>query len=199
MLALTLPITILCALFANDAISVLLGPKWRDAAPIFRLLAPTILAFAMINPFGWLLFSMGRLERSLKIALVIAPLVIAGYVIGLPYGPKGVALGYSVAMVLWIFPHIAWCVQGTVISFWDVVQVLSRPLISGAVASILPLALQLFYASSFSPLLRLVTGVSLFISVYIAMLLFVMGQKEFYLNLIGTLRRRTPLEEEALV
>ena len=46
----TLPITITCALFANDLILVFLGPKWKDAAVIFRLLAPTILIFALINP-----------------------------------------------------------------------------------------------------------------------------------------------------
>jgi O-antigen/teichoic acid export membrane protein len=87
-LALTLPITIICALFADDLIFVLLGPKWKEAAVIFRLLAPTILIFAMINPLAWLLFSLGMVGRSLKVALVLAPLVIAGYVMGLPYGPK---------------------------------------------------------------------------------------------------------------
>ncbi len=55
-LAMTLPITIACALFANDLILVLLGPKWKDVVSIFRLLAPTILMFALINPLGWLLF-----------------------------------------------------------------------------------------------------------------------------------------------
>jgi PST family polysaccharide transporter len=66
-LGLTLPITIVCALFAKDLIAVLLGAKWNEAAPIFRLLAPTILIFAMINPFSWLLFSIGKVGRSLKI------------------------------------------------------------------------------------------------------------------------------------
>jgi len=41
-LGLTLPITIACAFFANDVVLVLLGAKWKDAAPIFRWLAPTI-------------------------------------------------------------------------------------------------------------------------------------------------------------
>ena len=75
--AFTLPITIACALFANDMILLVLGPKWSEAAPIFRLLAPTILIYAMINPMWWLLVSVGLVRRSLKIALVLAPLVIA--------------------------------------------------------------------------------------------------------------------------
>ncbi len=197
--ALTLPITILCALFAKEAISILLGPKWTEAVPIFRLLAPTILIFAMINPFSWLLFAMGKVGRSLKIALVIAPLVIAGYVIGLPYGPTGVALGYSVAMAVWILPHIAWCVHGTPISFWDVLQTLSRPLLSGLVASILPLMIESSYGQLLSPLFRLITGVVLFLGVYAVMLLYAMGQKAFYWNLVRGLRASRSLNEKSLV
>src|SRR5271169_3413575 len=48
-LGLTLPITIACALFADDVVFVLLGPKWKEAAGIVRLLAPTIAIFAIIN------------------------------------------------------------------------------------------------------------------------------------------------------
>jgi O-antigen/teichoic acid export membrane protein len=197
-IALTIPATIVCALFANDAISVLLGEKWREAAPIFRLLAPTIMIFAMINPFSWLLFAIGKVGRSLKIALVIAPLVIGGYVLGLPYGPKGVALGYSVAMALWLLPHIVWCVHGTAISFWDVVKSLSRPLISGGVAAIPPLVFQLSGGDALGPLVRLVVGVTAFLIVYLGMLLFVMGQQAFYVGLIRGLSGGRSVEEKAL-
>lgn len=198
-LALTLPITLLCALFANDTILVLLGAKWKEAIPIFRLLAPTILIFAMINPFSWLLFSIGKVERSLKIALVIAPLVIAGYVIGLPYGPKGVALGYSTAMALWVVPHIVWCVKGTPISVRDVFETLSRPLLSGIVATAVSFALQFFCGQLLSPLPRLILGGTVFVCIYLVMLLYAMGQKEFYMDLYRGLRRRSTGEENALI
>ncbi len=197
-LALTLPITLVCTLFANDAILVLLGQKWREAIPIFRLLAPTILIFAMINPFSWLLFSIGLVGRSLKIALVIAPLVITATIIGLPYGPKGVAFAYSTAMSLWVVPHIAWCVHGTMVSVKDVLRALSRPLLSGVVAGVVTFTLQFFYGPMLSPLPRLLSGVTFFVCAYLGMLLYVMGQKGFYLDLIRGLRRRRSVEESAL-
>ena len=196
-LALTIPITLCSAIFAKDAIYVLLGEKWREAVPIFRLLAPTIMIFAMINPFSWLLFATGKVVRSLKIALVIAPLVIAGYVIGLPYGPKGVALGYSSAMALWLLPNVAWCVHGTAISFWDVMKSLGRPLISGGVACILPLVFQLSYGQALSPLFRLAIGITVFAAVYLIMLLYAMGQQAFYVNLVRGLKS-CPAEQESL-
>ncbi len=194
----TLPITLAAALFANDLILVLLGPQWHDAAVIFRLLAPTILIFAMINPLGWLLFSLGMVGRSLKIALVLAPIVMTGYIIGLPYGPKGVAFAYSAAMTLWLVPHIAWSVHGTMISLRDIVLVVSRPLLSGIVATVLAFGALSLCGSSLSPLARLGLGGTVLLGAYAGMLLYVMGQKTFYFDLLRGLRKRSRAEETAL-
>jgi PST family polysaccharide transporter len=197
-LGLTVPITIACALFGDDLISVLLGPKWKAAVPIFRLLAPTILMFAMMNPFSWLLFSMGWVNRSLKIALVIAPLAISAYLIGLPYGPKGVALAYSTAMTIWLVPHILWCIHGTNISFGDILGVVKRPVISAVVAASLAFAVQFQFGQTLPPLLRLVVGCGILFAVYAVILLYVMGQKAFYTELIRGLTGRSSVEEKNL-
>ena len=133
--SLTLPTTIFCALFSHDIILVVLGSKWLDAEPIFRLLTPTIFIFGIINPFGSLLLSIGLQERSLKIALVIAPIVISAYLVGLPFGPKGVAFSYSAAMALWLIPHILWCIRGTIFSLSDILLAIGRPLLSAIVAA----------------------------------------------------------------
>jgi O-antigen/teichoic acid export membrane protein len=194
-LALTVPMTIVCALFADDLIAVLLGSKWTGTAVIFRLLAPTILIFALINPLWWLLVSTGLIGRSLNIALIIAPLVIAGYVIGLPYGPTGVALSYSSVMTLWVLPHIAWCVHGTIVSFQDIMVAVSRPLLSGCAAVALAFGVQRLYGQLLPPLPRLVLGVTVLLGVYLGMLMYVMGQKAFYLDLLRGMRSRSPIEE----
>ncbi len=51
-LAVTLPVTVAFALFSDDLIRVVLGRKWAASATLLRLLAPTILVFAIINPLG---------------------------------------------------------------------------------------------------------------------------------------------------
>lgn len=180
----TVPITFICALFGDDMIAVLLGPKWKAAAPIFRLLAPTILMFAMMNPFAWLLYATGKVVRSLQIAFAIAPLVITGYLIGLPYGPKGVALGYSIAMTLWLLPHIVWCVRGSAITFMDVMRTVSRPILSSVIAAGLSQLLLFTVPEPFPPLPRLSINVAFFTLIYAGILLFAMGQKSLYMNLL---------------
>ena len=195
-LTLTLPITLSCALFADDIVLVLLGPKWTEAAPIFRLLAPTILVFALINPLGWLLFATGRVERSLKVAFVLAPLVIAAVVAGIPYGPSGVAFAYSAVMMAWVIPHIAWCIHGSVISLWDIVRILRPIFISGIIAAVLGFAVQYFYSWMLSPIPRLVLESSVLFGSYFLMFMYGMKQKGMYLDIFRTLWRGPSIEEK---
>jgi O-antigen/teichoic acid export membrane protein len=192
-LALTLPITVACVLFADDLIFMVLGPKWNDAVTIFRLLAPATLVFAVINPLGWFLVSIGMIGRSLKIALVIAPLVIAAYLVGLPHGPKGVAFAYSAAMTLWVIPHVAWSIHSTVISFQDILRTVAPPLLSGLVSAALAFAVRLSCEPLASPLLRLLLSSFVFLIAYLGMLLYVMGEKSSYTALLRVLR--TPFSE----
>lgn len=182
-MALTLPTTIACALFSDDLIAVLLGPKWKDAAEIFRLLAPTILVFAIANPLAWLLNSLGLVERGLKIALVFAPFMIVGYVIGLAYGPRGVALAYSTVMTLTIVPIAAWAVHGTVVCVWDILMAVRRPLASSVAAMGIAFGMQLFYGPMLPLLPKLLIESILFGTTYLGVLLFMEGQKPFYLDL----------------
>jgi len=198
-LSLTVPITTVCALFANDVIAVFLGAKWKEAAPIVRLLAPTIFVFAVINPLGWLLYSLGLVERSLKIALVFAPLIITGYLIGLPYGPRGVAAAYSAVIILWMLPHIAWCVHRTIVSFWDILRTASPPVVSGVLAGMFAVTVRSFYGQFLPPLLRLVLESSVVCAAYLGILLFAAGQRSFYLDLLRGFKAASSGEEKNLI
>ena len=196
-LGLTLPITIACALFADDVVLVLLGPKWQASTEIVRLLAPTIAVMAVINPMGWLIYSLGLVRRSLKIALVFAPIMILGCVLGLPYGATGVAFAYSAVMVLWVVPHVAWCVHGTAISLRDVAAAVIRPLACGVVAGAVGYAVRLMCGDFLSPLPRLVLESGVLAVTFFALLVFVAGQKALYVDLLRGLRRGRAVQDYA--
>lgn len=183
-LSLVIPITFSCALTSDDIVTVFLGDAWNEAVPIFRLLAPTILAFAMINPFAWLMVSTGQVVRSLKIACMITPTVILGYVLGLQAGPEGVAAGFSIAMLLIIVPMILWAKHGTLISMGDVAIAIARPLTSVLIASGATWFVMPHLAFIQSTLLRLTLANAVLFGIYLLVLLIVFAQKRIYWDLL---------------
>jgi O-antigen/teichoic acid export membrane protein len=187
--ALTVPVTIACAVFADDLVFVALGPKWKNTAPIFRLLAPTILVFAIANPLGWLLSALGLVGRALKIALVFAPFMIAGYMAGLPYGPEGVALAYSAVMTLWAIPFVVWAVQGTMISVRDILTALSLPAGSSVIAAGVAFAARSLYGTMLSALPRLILEVTVLLVIYAVLLLVGAGKKSVFMEILRGFRR----------
>jgi O-antigen/teichoic acid export membrane protein len=188
-LGLTLPITIAFSLFADDFVRVLLGPKWQASTEIVRLLAPTIVVMAVIQPMTWLINSLGLVQRALKIALVFAPIMIVSCWLGLSHGASGVAFAYSTAMTLWVVPHIAWCVHGTPISLRDVAAAVVRPLACGGAAGAVAYTARLMCGHFLSPSPRLVLETGVLTVTFFALLVFVAGQKALYVDLLRGLTR----------
>jgi O-antigen/teichoic acid export membrane protein len=198
-LALTLPATVACGVLAPDLIGFVLGPKWKEAAPIFRLLTPTILVFAIANPLSWLLSAIGMVVRGVKMSLVIAPLMVGSYFVGLPYGPKGVACAYSAIMVLWLVPVVVWSVHGTAVSLRDIVDTVSRPLIASVVAGAVAFVACSVYGRYQHHLARLILGSLVLTAAYLVTILYIMGQKSYYADLFRKFIRRSPVEGKVLV
>jgi len=188
--ALTVPVVLSSALFAKEIVLIVLGPKWLAAVQVLRFLAPTVLFFALINPFSWFLRATGRVRRSLNTAFLICPVVVLGVVAGLHHGPAGVALGYSAAMVLLFVPVVIWAKHGTGITarkYWDAVK---QPLISGVVAGAAGWLVHMVYGKSLAPIPLLAIELAISGVVYFGWMLFVMGQKDFYFDLVKTILQR---------
>jgi O-antigen/teichoic acid export membrane protein len=186
--ALTLPLTAICALFAEDLIAVALGPKWGAAVDIFRIMAPTIMVFAISNPLGWLVNALGFVKRGLLMSLVSAPLLIAGVVVGLPHGPKGVAIAYSTVMLAKVIPIAWWALQGTGIRTSEILLALVRPLAATMAAGGIAYAGHVIYGPILPLVPRLLVDLVLFSSVYLTGLLFVAGQGSLYVDLLRAVR-----------
>jgi O-antigen/teichoic acid export membrane protein len=197
LISLTIPITITCALFAEQIVWVVLGPKWMEAAPIFRLLAPVALVFAVANPLSWLVMSTGRVGRALSISTATTPLVIVGILLGLSHGPIGVACGYSLAMTLLIIPIAAWSKLGTEITWADLWDATKPPFLSGLLAGAAGLLVK-FTLDGWLPLMAYMTvGVGLVLGIYAWVLLIVLRQKHVYLDLVFQLLPRLERRQEA--
>jgi O-antigen/teichoic acid export membrane protein len=194
--SLTIPITICSALFAVEIVRIVLGAKWMEAAPIFRLLAPVALVFAVANPLSWLVVSTGRIGRSLSMTAATTPFVIVGIVLGLSHGPKGVALGYSLGMTAVVIPIVAWSKHGTGITWADLWEATKPPFLSGLLAGAAGLLVKLAVGNRLPPMLCLIAGVGLVLGIYAWVLLIVMRQKHVYVDVLYQLLPRLKAREE---
>jgi len=187
-LSVAVPVAAFCLVFANEIVLILLGPKWTEVAPIFRMLIPTFLVLAIINPPGWMLFALGMIGRSLKIAFAIAALVISSVLIGLPYGPKGVALGLSTALCVWVVPHIFWSLKGTTVSVRDIFHSLAMPMLAGLVATVITIGVASAIGDHVGTIWRLTLGGVTLLTAYLAVLLLPARDRRFYLRLFSALQ-----------
>ena len=184
LLSFTLPIIITYPLFSEEIVRVVLGTSWLEVAPIFRLLAPAALVFALANPLSLLVTSTGHAGRALAIAAATTPPVIAGIALGLSNGPKGVALGYSLSMALIIIPSIGWSKRGTKISWGDFWGACKKPLLASLSAGVIGWVVRITLREVLPPIPYLMIGVSAVFFVYAWALLIVMGKKDVYTKLL---------------
>lgn len=182
--SLVLPIIVAATLFAEDIIRFVLGDQWVTAATIFRYLAPAALIGALINPFGWLFIATGRADRHLRSGLVWTPLVILGFALGLPYGPEGVALGYSVVSVVLAIPICIYAVHGTAVRPMDVARALKHPLIAGLAAAAIGGAFKAVLPDTLPVSARAILGCTTVAAAYALVLLVVLRQWAPYRELL---------------
>jgi O-antigen/teichoic acid export membrane protein len=185
--SLATPITITCALFAEEIVGIVLGPKWMAAAPIFRLLAPVAVVFAVANPLSWLVSSTGQMGRALSISAATTPVVILGIALGLSHGPQGVALGYSSALTLVLIPIAAWSKLGTGITWLNLWETAKPAFLSGLLAGVAGLLVKLTLAGRLPLIPYLFVAVGIVLGIYAWMLLIVMNQKHVYMDLLSHL------------
>jgi PST family polysaccharide transporter len=131
--------------------------------------------------------SVGLQGRALRVSMVIAPIVMVSYVIGLPYGPAGVALAFSAGMTLVLIPCVLWCLHGTVVSPKDLFVATIRPVLGGLGAAALAWAVVQGIGQFPSPIVRLLAAGGLMMAAYTGIVLFVMGQMKFYSDLFRAL------------
>jgi len=99
---------------------VLLGPKWEQAAVIFGGFTLAAMYRPLSASSSWLFISQGRGDEFFLMNSILSVLAIVAVFVGLPYGPLGVALAYSVSGLLIRLPILFYLAgrRGPV-STWD--------------------------------------------------------------------------------
>ena len=85
------------------------------------------IAQPVLNTSGWVYISLNRTDRMLRWGLFAVPLLLTSFVIGLPWGPNGVAIMYAICSSLLILPCLLFMVRGTSLSVRGVLLAVWRP------------------------------------------------------------------------
>jgi len=113
---------------AQPVIVLLLGRKWQEAAPVFQILVIAALGQLLFESIIWLFVSRGESARLLKLLLIISPIIVGSFVVGLPFGIKGVALSGSLVFV-GMFPWVLkYAFRGTDLNLQRLGQAIVRPI-----------------------------------------------------------------------
>jgi len=113
---------------AAPVIACVLGPKWGEAAPVFQILAVSALGQLFLEMSIWMLVSRGLSGRLLKMLLIISPILIGAFLLGLPYGIKGVALAGSVFQIAILPWMLHFTFRGTELTLMRLAQTIVNPL-----------------------------------------------------------------------
>jgi O-antigen/teichoic acid export membrane protein len=115
---------------ATPVIVLTLGQQWREAGPVFQNLAVFALGQSLYESVVWLLVSRGQSKRLLKLVLIMCPITLCSYAIGLPSGIRGVALSGALGMLL-TFPWVLnFSFRGTKLTMAGFGRVLVYPVLT---------------------------------------------------------------------
>ncbi len=111
------PVLAAASIMSDTLILAYAGPQWSAAAEIFSVLAIMSMVSILVETANFVYFSTGRSDRQLRWMLVLTPMAIVSFVIGLPYGAYGVAVGITTVYTLMFLPGLAYAFYGSPISF----------------------------------------------------------------------------------
>lgn len=153
-------------------VDVFLGPQWHDAARIFLWLGIAALVQPVGNTTGWLFITQQKTKEMFIYGIMASSLSVASFVIGLPFGPTGVAAAYAISGLAIRFPLSLWYVgrRGPV-STGDIYGATLRPLLAGLAVLAAVVALRLIFPG-LQPLRGLVLGALVALAVVIPLLRF---------------------------
>lgn len=130
-----LPLVAVLVCVVDVAVPLVLGRVWAPSAPLFQVLAVAGAAQLVGASSGWLYMSTGRTRAMLTWALWTRPVVVLSFVVGLAWGPVGVASAYAVVTVVLLVPGMLNASRDTPVRLSDGLGAVWRPaVVAGAAA-----------------------------------------------------------------
>lgn len=112
----TFPVVMICIMHSKEIIVIFLGEQWHNSNKIFSYLSFGSIAQVVCTTSGWLYTSLGRTKELFKYGSIGVIMFVTSFFLGLPYGATGVAVTYSISMIVWLTPCMFFATRNTPIT-----------------------------------------------------------------------------------
>lgn len=162
------PVVGLIIVYAEAILVSLAGEKWIPSAPIMQILGIGVFFKIMVTLRSNVLWSLGHSKYELYYTIISSVVALVAQIIGVQFGIIGVALGYSFAMVITIFPAYFYTAKALKSSLFEQLQNIFLPLL----IFLFPTSLVFFFFADF----KLWIGVLTFLTIYSGTLMLLEGK-----------------------
>ncbi|RJR44811.1 MAG: lipopolysaccharide biosynthesis protein [Desulfobacteraceae bacterium] len=129
-----MPVVVFLAIFADMVVDLLLGPQWKEAVTVCRILAIGAFADPMTHAAGPVIMALGKTKEYFKLGLINSLTMLCCVAAGTPWGAIGVAAGYSVASYLGGTVYFAYGLRNTPIRVHALFRIMIPALICSLAA-----------------------------------------------------------------
>ena len=183
----TVPMCLGLLACAEPLVVGLLGPQWRQAVPLLRILSVAGALQSVATLSSSLYLSQGRTDLHLRLNLFQNLVTTAGVATGLHWGVTGVALGYTLASVVNVLPSLIFAGRLVDLPLARFAAHVAPAFVAGAAMVAVVLALDAAVAPSLPHLARLGLEAALGAAVYLTAVRLLRGRA--YLDVCEALRR----------
>ena len=127
---LTMPLVAFLGVMADDIVLVVLGPQWTAATEFFRIFAVAVFIRPVASTPGFVMLSQGKSRRYLRLGVISTLFLVACIVVGVRWGPSGVAYAQVASTYLLLIPLLYWGLKGTPVGLRDFASAVWRPLVA---------------------------------------------------------------------
>jgi PST family polysaccharide transporter len=157
----TFPASVGLALVSHDLVAVVLGAKWSGAAGPLAFLALYAGVRSVASLFGHLFNATRETRFAMWTSIVLAALLITGFIVGSHWGATGIAAAWLVvhpSFSVYAFTRVKRVLD---LRGRDYLKALRLGLDGAAVMAVVLLAFQYFVAASWAPAVRLLASILL--------------------------------------
>lgn len=123
----SMPLVAYMFVCSGNIIRLVLGQQWIGASELFKTLALAAMIQPIASTRGLVLLSIGKSRKYLWWGGANAIVTILSFILGLPWGARGVATSYAVANYLVLYPSLLYVFNGSPVRVKDFFTAIYKP------------------------------------------------------------------------